>query len=171
MVVQRAADYSERRTDGYQVGPTCTRGLRCGLSNFGLPLSPPIKSAREARPAERYASLRHAPTLAACPPRPQEPELIYILGTSHLSLRSAEDVRLLLDAAHPEAVVVELCRSRAAQAYTEGGSGEEGAECEPGGSSGAHSSGEGEGRVSEGEQSGSRGAALPGKAANPLGMR
>jgi pheromone shutdown protein TraB len=44
----------------------------------------------------------------------KEPELIYILGTSHLSSKSSKDVVRLINTVHPENVVVELCRSRSA---------------------------------------------------------
>lgn len=44
----------------------------------------------------------------------QEPKLLYLVGTSHVSSRSAEDVRRVVQAVQPDAVVVELCRSRQA---------------------------------------------------------
>lgn len=48
----------------------------------------------------------------------KEPELIYILGTSHLSSKSSKDVVRLINTVHPENVVVELCRSRSASLLT-----------------------------------------------------
>ncbi len=42
-----------------------------------------------------------------------EPEEIYVLGTSHASAQSAAEVEAAIAALRPDAVVVELCRSRA----------------------------------------------------------
>jgi hypothetical protein len=42
----------------------------------------------------------------------QEPALIFILGTAHVSDQSAADVSQLIQAVQPDAVVVELCKSR-----------------------------------------------------------
>lgn len=47
----------------------------------------------------------------------QEPELVLLVGTAHLSLQSAEDVRRVVVATKPQNVVVELCKSRSAQLY------------------------------------------------------
>jgi hypothetical protein len=44
----------------------------------------------------------------------QEPQLIFILGTAHVSQQSADDVSQLIAAVQPDAVVVELCKSRTA---------------------------------------------------------
>jgi pheromone shutdown protein TraB len=41
-----------------------------------------------------------------------EPEMIYLLGTSHVSETSAEHVRRVAQAVKPQSVVVELCRGR-----------------------------------------------------------
>jgi hypothetical protein len=46
-----------------------------------------------------------------------EPREVYIVGVSHRSARSAEHVRAVIAALRPDAVVVELCRSRAGQLY------------------------------------------------------
>ena len=59
VVVPKATDYVERRTDGYQ-----------------------------------------------------EPELVYLVGTAHVSRKSAADVARVIAAVKPQNVVVELCRSR-----------------------------------------------------------
>ena len=48
-----------------------------------------------------------------------EPEEIYLLGTSHLSQRSAVDVQTAIDALEPDAVVIELCRSRSGLLYAD----------------------------------------------------
>ena len=37
---------------------------------------------------------------------------IYLIGTAHVSLRSARDVRRVVEAVRPDNVVVELCASR-----------------------------------------------------------
>ncbi|KAI8463792.1 MAG: TraB family-domain-containing protein [Monoraphidium minutum] len=44
----------------------------------------------------------------------REPEVVYLVGTAHVSAKSADDVRRVVQAVQPEAVVVELCRSRTA---------------------------------------------------------
>jgi TraB/PrgY/gumN family len=41
-----------------------------------------------------------------------EPDMIWLLGTSHLSEKSATDVERVVRALQPDNVVVELCRSR-----------------------------------------------------------
>lgn len=41
-----------------------------------------------------------------------EPEAIWLIGTTHLSLESAVDVERVIRTVRPENVVVELCRSR-----------------------------------------------------------
>ena len=46
---------------------------------------------------------------------------MFVLGTAHLSDKSARDVRRLIKAVQPENVVVELCRSRAGFMYAEEG--------------------------------------------------
>jgi hypothetical protein len=60
------------------------------------------------RPAE-YAERREDGYL--------EPEVVYLVGTAHLSARSAADVARVVEAVRPESVVVELCKGRAAQMY------------------------------------------------------
>ncbi|XP_048138952.1 uncharacterized protein LOC115742224 isoform X2 [Rhodamnia argentea] len=47
-----------------------------------------------------------------------EPEEIWLLGTTHISRRSADDVARVVRALRPDNVVVELCRSRAGIMYT-----------------------------------------------------
>ena len=44
----------------------------------------------------------------------QEPLQIFLVGTAHVSAQSADDVRRVVRAVQPDAVVVELCRSRQA---------------------------------------------------------
>ncbi|KAJ8477488.1 hypothetical protein OPV22_021215 [Ensete ventricosum] len=46
-----------------------------------------------------------------------EPEAIWLIGTSHLSEKSASDVERVARAVRPDNVVVELCRSRAGVMY------------------------------------------------------
>lgn len=41
-----------------------------------------------------------------------EPEAIWLIGTTHISLESATDVERVIRAVNPDNVVVELCRSR-----------------------------------------------------------
>ena len=45
---------------------------------------------------------------------------MYLVGTAHVSLQSAEDVRRVIEAVQPQNVVVELCSSRTAIMYDEG---------------------------------------------------
>ena len=54
----------------------------------------------------------------------REPEVVLILGTAHLSAKSARDAERVVAAVRPQNVVVELCRSRAGIMYeTRGPSG------------------------------------------------
>jgi pheromone shutdown protein TraB len=46
-----------------------------------------------------------------------EPELVLLIGTSHASSSSAEEVRRTIEVARPDNVVVELCRSRSSVMY------------------------------------------------------
>ncbi|XP_042393540.1 traB domain-containing protein-like isoform X1 [Zingiber officinale] len=46
-----------------------------------------------------------------------EPEVIWLIGTSHLSRKSASDVERVARAVRPDNVVVELCRGRAGIMY------------------------------------------------------
>ncbi|KAI3817947.1 hypothetical protein L1987_11749 [Smallanthus sonchifolius] len=47
-----------------------------------------------------------------------EPESIWLLGTNHVSEKSAVDVKRVVQTVKPDNVVVELCRSRAGIMYT-----------------------------------------------------
>ncbi|PSC70033.1 traB domain-containing isoform X1 [Micractinium conductrix] len=47
----------------------------------------------------------------------REPELLFLVGTAHVSQQSAADVRRVVQAVQPDALVVELCRSRQAVMY------------------------------------------------------
>ncbi|GJU99275.1 TraB domain-containing protein isoform X1 [Tanacetum coccineum] len=47
-----------------------------------------------------------------------EPEVIWLLGTNHVSEKSALDVERVVKVVRPDNVVVELCRSRAGIMYT-----------------------------------------------------
>ncbi|GAX73770.1 hypothetical protein CEUSTIGMA_g1221.t1 [Chlamydomonas eustigma] len=44
----------------------------------------------------------------------QEPLMVYLVGTAHVSLKSAQDVQRVIEAVQPCATVVELCKSRTA---------------------------------------------------------
>jgi pheromone shutdown protein TraB len=48
-----------------------------------------------------------------------EPSEIFVLGTSHVSDRSADDVERAVSALRPDAIVIELCRSRSGLLYNE----------------------------------------------------
>lgn len=41
-----------------------------------------------------------------------EPEVVYIVGTAHMSRLSADQVTRVINSVHPDNVVIELCRSR-----------------------------------------------------------
>ena len=49
----------------------------------------------------------------------REPELVFIVGTAHVSRQSARDVERVIAAVRPCAVVVELCKSRSAVMWSE----------------------------------------------------
>lgn len=51
----------------------------------------------------------------------REPEVVFIVGTSHVSAESAKDVDLVVSTVQPDAVVVELCKGRSAVLYQEQG--------------------------------------------------
>lgn len=46
-----------------------------------------------------------------------EPEVVVLVGTAHISSKSAEEVRRVILSSKPRNVIVELCRSRAGQMY------------------------------------------------------
>lgn len=48
----------------------------------------------------------------------EQPEVVYLIGTAHLSARSAQAVGRVIRAVHPDNVVVELCRSRVGAMYS-----------------------------------------------------
>ena len=48
-----------------------------------------------------------------------EPEEIFVLGTSHMSASSAADVEAAIAALRPDAIVIELCRSRSGLLYAD----------------------------------------------------
>ncbi|GJN15543.1 hypothetical protein PR202_gb02464 [Eleusine coracana subsp. coracana] len=60
----------------------------------------------------RIPRRRFGPVPAWRPPDFEEPEEVWVLGTSHLSAGSVADVERVLRAVRPDNVVVELCRSR-----------------------------------------------------------
>lgn len=49
----------------------------------------------------------------------REPDEVFVVGTSHMSPSSADDVRRVIHAVHPDNVVVELCKSRSAVMYSD----------------------------------------------------
>ena len=114
----------------------CTRaaaGTDCSRAVLlrGPPLDYDHRAALKARSAELVAA-RHPEllplvaegTLVAlqrsadyCERREDgylEPETIFLVGTAHVSRQSAQDVRSVVAVVRPDAVVVELCRSRQA---------------------------------------------------------
>jgi hypothetical protein len=64
----------------------------------------------------------------------EAPAHVFLLGTAHLSRRSAADVARVAEAVVPDAIVVELCRSRAGVMY--GGDADDVAGGTPGGTGG-----------------------------------
>lgn len=88
----------------------------------------------------------------------QEPQLIFLVGTAHVSPQSAADVRQVVQAVQPDSVVVELCRSRQAVMYPAAaagthGQGQTGDDTSSGGAAAALQS-VGAGSESEGEEDG-----------------
>ncbi len=61
-----------------------------------------------------YTEQRREPT-----EQRREPEEVFVVGTSHMSRQSVDDVRRVIDAVQPENVVVELCKSRSAVMYAD----------------------------------------------------
>jgi len=51
----------------------------------------------------------------------QEPDVVLLVGTAHVSRQSADDVQRVIDAVRPQNVVVELCSSRTAVMYDSAG--------------------------------------------------
>ncbi|GBF95762.1 hypothetical protein Rsub_08198 [Raphidocelis subcapitata] len=98
----------------------------------------------------------------------REPQLVFLLGTAHVSAKSAEDVRRVVAAVRPECVVVELCRSRTALLYdgTQQQEGQQGQQQQQGQQhpGGRDAAAEGSFEEQRGE---AEGAATPGAAAAP----
>lgn len=98
----------------------------------------------------------------------QEPLEVWLVGTAHVSQRSAEAVRRVVQVLQPDAVVVELCRSRQAVMYAApaaGGAQQQQAQQGQGHPGAALRSAGGGGSSDEEDSSGSRGAA-----SNPLSL-
>ena len=114
MVHQRPADYVERRADGWvqalkgtRRAPThpplltlchCWRMLGGGHAHLRRIAAPLHAGGRQHTHTPRYL----------------EPGLVFMVGTAHVSAKSAADVQRVVQAVQPECVVVELCRSRTA---------------------------------------------------------
>ncbi|KAI8105284.1 hypothetical protein M9435_000451 [Picochlorum sp. BPE23] len=47
----------------------------------------------------------------------REPEIVFVLGTAHVSVQAAAEVERVISAIQPENVVVELCKSRSSVMY------------------------------------------------------
>jgi hypothetical protein len=73
---------------------------------------PALAGLVESGALVRVPRRRFGPVPAWRPPDFQEPEEVWVLGTSHLSPDSVRDVERVLRAVRPDNVVVELCRSR-----------------------------------------------------------
>ncbi|KAM0871348.1 hypothetical protein ACQ4PT_039470 [Festuca glaucescens] len=80
-------------------------------------INPALAGLVESGALVRIPRRRFGPVPAWRPPDFAEPEEVWILGTSHLSAESTEDVERVLRAVRPDNVVVELCRSRAGIMY------------------------------------------------------
>ncbi|XP_047075591.1 traB domain-containing protein isoform X1 [Lolium rigidum] len=80
-------------------------------------MSPALAGLVESGALVRVPRRRFGPVPAWRPPDFAEPEEVWILGTSHLSAESTQDVERVLRAVRPDNVVVELCRSRAGIMY------------------------------------------------------
>lgn len=96
---------------------------------------------------------------------------MFVIGTAHLSTRSAEDVRRVVAAVRPENVVVELCKGRAAIMYQDQGQGGQQQLTMPGADAGA--GGEAGGQQRQEQPGGSATTAASSanaKASNPLNL-
>lgn len=115
--VARATAAAMRPVLVFQAAPVLTRPRAC------VPSATPRLSARVA--ALKRAGVvtlvprRHDYDAEGPEPRPYcEPELVVIVATSHMAGDvAAEAVRTVVSDMRPEAVVVELCRSRAGMLY------------------------------------------------------
>uniref|UniRef100_A0ACD5Y865 Uncharacterized protein n=1 Tax=Avena sativa TaxID=4498 RepID=A0ACD5Y865_AVESA len=88
-------------------------------------VDPALAGLVESGALVRVPRRRFGPVPAWRTPDFVEPEEVWILGTSHLSVESTDDVERVLRAVRPDNVVVELCRSRAGIMYaTDDASGE-----------------------------------------------
>lgn len=77
-----------------------------------LAADPALAGLVESGALVRVPRRRFGPVPAWRPPDFEEPEEVWVLGTSHLSPESVADVERVLRAVRPDNVVVELCRSR-----------------------------------------------------------
>ncbi len=80
---------------------------------------------------------------------PREPSFIYLLGTCHVGRDAARDVKDVIEAVRPQAVVVELCKKRSNILSTATAEGRGGREGEAGSVAATSTSGDGAGAVGE----------------------
>ena len=73
-----------------------------------------VRTMPASLPGEVGSGYRSGPNLAHV-----EPEDIWVLGTSHVSEQSAHDVEAAVAALQPDAIVLELCRSRTGLLYAD----------------------------------------------------
>lgn len=92
--------------------PPCFDYRSASLADTRAAADPALAGLVESGALVRVPRRRFGPVPAWRPPDFAEPENVWILGTSHLSAESADEVERVLRTVRPDNVVVELCRSR-----------------------------------------------------------
>ncbi|GJN04178.1 hypothetical protein PR202_ga21702 [Eleusine coracana subsp. coracana] len=92
--------------------PPCFDYRAAVLADTRAAADPALAGLVDSGALVRVPRRRFGPVPAWRPPDFEEPEEVWVLGTSHLSAESVADVERVLRAVRPDNVVVELCRSR-----------------------------------------------------------
>lgn len=100
-VVQRPADYRERRDDGYKVTRSAAERVSACYATQGLSKAPVLIIAI----CQLTTHPAHHPMNARCV---QEPECIFIVGTAHFSEQSAEDVARVIEVGSHQSTFAQL---------------------------------------------------------------
>ncbi|KAK3122335.1 hypothetical protein QOZ80_8BG0668240 [Eleusine coracana subsp. coracana] len=105
--------------------PPCFDYRAAVLADTRAAADPALAGLVDSGALVRIPRRRFGPVPAWRPPDFEEPEEVWVLGTSHLSAGSVADVERVLRAVRPDNVVVELCRSRAGLMYVPSGASDE----------------------------------------------
>ncbi|KAK3124038.1 hypothetical protein QOZ80_8AG0639580 [Eleusine coracana subsp. coracana] len=105
--------------------PPCFDYRAAVLADTRAAADPALAGLVDSGALVRVPRRRFGPVPAWRPPDFEEPEEVWVLGTSHLSAESVADVERVLRAVRPDNVVVELCRSRAGLMYVPSGASDE----------------------------------------------